>query len=217
MAIWATIWSLRELTDNQNRMAVDGRHWWSLPVSKTLSHLSTYFWTEVPVWTRKVCCRLVNSSNCAFFLFVEQLSNSMYRQQRTGEHVEWPPYKLKLATRESFWQKFLSHQPRLTYITQTVLHFVASKSNLDLAKKLLEGSPPASARVRDKRGQYAIHRAAAVGSSPIVTLLLKHRSPLNATDNEGQTALHHAVAEGHGRTFTIWLSFMQFCQVAVAE
>ncbi|KAL1891636.1 putative ankyrin-repeat protein [Sporothrix stenoceras] len=88
---------------------------------------------------------------------------------------------------------------------QTVLHFVASKSNLDLAKKLLEVSPPASARVRDKRGQYAIHRAAAVGSSPIVTLLLKHRSPLNATDNEGQTALHHAVAEGHGDTAIVLL------------
>ncbi|KJR82609.1 26S proteasome non-ATPase regulatory subunit 10 [Sporothrix schenckii 1099-18] len=83
---------------------------------------------------------------------------------------------------------------------QTALHFVASKSNIDLAKKLLEGSPSASARVRDKRGQYAIHRAAAVGSTPMVTLLLKHRSPLNATDNYGQTALHHAVAEGHGDT-----------------
>ncbi|ERS98013.1 hypothetical protein HMPREF1624_06186 [Sporothrix schenckii ATCC 58251] len=82
----------------------------------------------------------------------------------------------------------------------TALHFVASKSNIDLAKKLLEGSPSASARVRDKRGQYAIHRAAAVGSTPMVTLLLKHRSPLNATDNYGQTALHHAVAEGHGDT-----------------
>ncbi|CAK7232883.1 putative ankyrin-repeat protein [Sporothrix bragantina] len=83
---------------------------------------------------------------------------------------------------------------------QTVLHFVASKGNLDLARKLLEGSPAASARVRDKRGQYAIHRAAAVGSVPIVNLLLKHRSPLNATDNAGQTPLHHAVAEGHGDT-----------------
>ena len=83
---------------------------------------------------------------------------------------------------------------------QTALHFVASKSNLDLAKKLLEAKPPASARVRDKRGQYALHRAAAVGSAPIVSLLIKHRSPLNATDASGQTALHHAVAEGHGNT-----------------
>ncbi|OAA61159.1 proteasome regulatory particle subunit [Niveomyces insectorum RCEF 264] len=83
---------------------------------------------------------------------------------------------------------------------QTVLHFVASKSNLDVAKKLLDRSPPASARVRDKRGQYALHRAAAVGSAPMVNLLLKHQSPLNATDSSGQTALHHAVAEGHGDT-----------------
>jgi 26S proteasome non-ATPase regulatory subunit 10 len=52
--------------------------------------------------------------------------------------------------------------------------------------------------VRDKRGQYPLHRAAAVGSVPMITLLLKHRSPLNATDSAGQTPLHHAVAEGHG-------------------
>ncbi|KAK0754265.1 ankyrin repeat-containing domain protein [Schizothecium vesticola] len=51
---------------------------------------------------------------------------------------------------------------------QTVLHFIASKSNLDLARKLLEShQPPASARVRDKRGQYPLHRAAAVGSAPM--------------------------------------------------
>jgi 26S proteasome non-ATPase regulatory subunit 10 len=83
---------------------------------------------------------------------------------------------------------------------QTVLHFVASKNNLDLAKQLLSAKPPASARVKDKRGQYAIHRAAAVGSVPMVELLLKHNSPINATDIDGQTPLHHAVAEGHGDT-----------------
>jgi 26S proteasome non-ATPase regulatory subunit 10 len=82
-----------------------------------------------------------------------------------------------------------------------VLHFVASKNNLDVARKLLEQvKPPASARVRDKRGQYPLHRAAAVGSVPMVNLLVKHRSPLNATDSAGYTALHHAVAEGHGKT-----------------
>jgi 26S proteasome non-ATPase regulatory subunit 10 len=62
----------------------------------------------------------------------------------------------------------------------------------------LEQKPPASARVKDKRGQYAIHRAAAVGSVPIVELLIKNKSPISATDVAGQTPLHHAVAEGHG-------------------
>ncbi|KXX75190.1 hypothetical protein MMYC01_205895 [Madurella mycetomatis] len=82
---------------------------------------------------------------------------------------------------------------------QTALHFLASKANLDVAHKLLEShTPPASARTRDKRGLYPLHRAAAVGSVPMINLLLKHRSPINATDSAGQTALHHAVAEGHG-------------------
>jgi 26S proteasome non-ATPase regulatory subunit 10 len=71
---------------------------------------------------------------------------------------------------------------------------------LDVARKLLVHKPPASARVKDKRGQYAIHRAAAVGSVPMVELLLKNKSPLNMTDVAGQTPLHHAIAEGHGRS-----------------
>jgi 26S proteasome non-ATPase regulatory subunit 10 len=32
----------------------------------------------------------------------------------------------------------------------------------------------------------------------LVELLLKNRSPLNATDSAGYTPLHHAIAEGHG-------------------
>ncbi|GAB0134885.1 hypothetical protein EsDP_00003239 [Epichloe bromicola] len=69
---------------------------------------------------------------------------------------------------------------------------------MDVARLLLESNRPASTRVRDRRGQYPIHRAAAVGSVPMVKLLLQNRSPLNPTDIEGYTPLHHAVAEGHG-------------------
>ncbi|KAK6213000.1 hypothetical protein QIS74_09002 [Colletotrichum tabaci] len=83
---------------------------------------------------------------------------------------------------------------------QNVLHFVASKNNLDVAKTLISQDSPVSTRVRDKRGQYPIHRAAAVGSVPMVMLLVKSKSPLNAVDASGYTALHHAVAEGHGDT-----------------
>ncbi|TWU75460.1 hypothetical protein ED733_004752 [Metarhizium rileyi] len=81
---------------------------------------------------------------------------------------------------------------------QTALHFVASKNNMDVARLLLGSKPTASTRFRDRRGQYPIHRAAAVGSVPMVTLLLTNKSPLNPTDNEGYTPLHHAIAEGHG-------------------
>jgi len=87
-----------------------------------------------------------------------------------------------------------------TFSGQTALHFTASKNNLDIARILLDSKPPASVRVKDKRGVYPIHRAAAVGSVPMVELFIKHRSPLNASDDAGQTPLHHAVAEGHGDT-----------------
>jgi 26S proteasome non-ATPase regulatory subunit 10 len=81
---------------------------------------------------------------------------------------------------------------------QAALHLVASKNNLDVARTLLGRERPASTRIRDKRGQYPIHRAAAVGSTPMISLLLEHKSPLDATDSSGYTALHHAIAEGHG-------------------
>jgi 26S proteasome non-ATPase regulatory subunit 10 len=80
---------------------------------------------------------------------------------------------------------------------QTALHFAASKANLDVAKALIAAK--GSARLRDKRGQLPLHRAAAVGSVPMLKLLLEvGKSPLNATDVDGWTALHHAVSEGHG-------------------
>ncbi|VUC22571.1 unnamed protein product [Clonostachys rosea] len=94
------------------------------------------------------------------------------------------------------------NEPVLTLLiskgADSALHFVASKKNLDIARLLIDNK--ASTRVRDRRGQYPIHRAAAVGSAPMVALLLQNKSPLNATDNEGYTPLHHAIAEGHGDT-----------------
>lgn len=93
---------------------------------------------------------------------------------------------------------------------------MASKKNVDLARLLFEQKPPVSARVKDKRGQYAIHRAAAVGSVPMVELLIKNKSPINATDVAGQTPLHHAVAEGHGM-FCSSISFVDSKQVLRME
>ncbi|RDA82345.1 hypothetical protein CP532_1241, partial [Ophiocordyceps camponoti-leonardi (nom. inval.)] len=87
----------------------------------------------------------------------------------------------------------------------TALHFVASKKNLDVARLLLSAKPPASTQVRDKRGQYPIHRAAAAGSVPMVRLLLQNKSPVSPTDVEGFTPLHHAIAEGHGDVAVVLL------------
>ncbi|KAL8841706.1 MAG: hypothetical protein Q9176_003101 [Flavoplaca citrina] len=87
-------------------------------------------------------------------------------------------------------------------VEQTALHFCASKNNLDVARKLI--ARKASARVKDKREQLPLHRAAAVGSVPMVKLLLDNKSPLNATDVAKYTALHH-VSEGHGDTALVLL------------
>jgi 26S proteasome non-ATPase regulatory subunit 10 len=72
---------------------------------------------------------------------------------------------------------------------QTALHFASSKNQLDTARKLLKAR--ASTRAKDRRDQLPLHRAAAIGSVPMVNLLLQHHSPLNASDVSGYTALHH--------------------------
>ncbi|KAI7377245.1 hypothetical protein KC328_g14506, partial [Hortaea werneckii] len=86
---------------------------------------------------------------------------------------------------------------------QVALHFTASKSNIDVARKLIEHK--ATARVKDKRGQLPLHRAAAVGHVPLIKLMLENRSPVSATDMDGSTALHHAIAEGHGDAAVVLL------------
>ncbi|KAI7662561.1 hypothetical protein KC318_g8805 [Hortaea werneckii] len=86
---------------------------------------------------------------------------------------------------------------------QVALHFTASKSNIDVARKLIEHK--ATSRVKDKRGQLPLHRAAAVGHVPLIKLMLENRSPVSATDMDGSTALHHAIAEGHGDAAVVLL------------
>ncbi|KAI7550990.1 hypothetical protein KC317_g14114, partial [Hortaea werneckii] len=73
----------------------------------------------------------------------------------------------------------------------------------DVARKLIEHK--ATARVKDKRGQLPLHRAAAVGHVPLIKLMLENRSPVSATDMDGSTALHHAIAEGHGDAAVVLL------------
>ncbi|PIG87807.1 proteasome regulatory particle subunit (Nas6) [Aspergillus arachidicola] len=80
---------------------------------------------------------------------------------------------------------------------QNALHFATSKASLSTVRTLIANK--CSARVKDKRGQLALHRAAAIGSSPIIKVLLQDgKSPVNAADMDGLTALHHAISEGHG-------------------
>lgn len=88
--------------------------------------------------------------------------------------------------------------PNLTTTSgQNALHFASSKANISTVRILL--AHKCSARVKDKRGQLALHRAAAIGSIPIIELLLgEGKSPVSAADMDGLTALHQAVSEGHG-------------------
>ncbi|KAI9677092.1 MAG: hypothetical protein M1817_006931 [Caeruleum heppii] len=88
-------------------------------------------------------------------------------------------------------------------VNAKTLHFTASKNNLSVARTLIQHG--ASARVKDKRGQLPIHRAAAIGSVPMTKLMMDNKSPLNGTDVAGFTAFHHAISEGHGDTAMLLL------------
>lgn len=184
-------------------MTVVGPRWWLQPASKTLMPSWTCCFKKGQIPIRRVCYYIPLQS----FQVVHRSEADLTNLDHSGQ----------------VWE--LRRRPNLARCQvnmnncQTVIHFVASKNNLDLARKLFDQKPPASARVRDKRGQYALHRAAAVGSVPMVQLLLQNKSPLNATDSSGYTALHHAVAEGHGKiinrpyypqiwTSSFWVSFI---------
>lgn len=79
----------------------------------------------------------------------------------------------------------------------TALHLATSKNHYDLVKKLIS-QYKCSVRVKDKKGITALHRAAAIGSQPLVKLLVEAKASVNAKDKDGWTPLHHALAEGHG-------------------
>jgi 26S proteasome non-ATPase regulatory subunit 10 len=96
----------------------------------------------------------------------------------------------------------LTHEPKPDVNIQTStgvtpIHLATSKKHVEVAKELFNAG--ASLRTKDKRSQYPIHRAAAVGCSALVQFFGENsRSPLNAKDIQGWTPMHHALAEGFG-------------------
>lgn len=85
---------------------------------------------------------------------------------------------------------------QVTFQGVTALHLAVSKTHYTTVEYLLANG--ASTRIKDKKGQLPLHRACAIGSSKMVTLLCAKLSPVNAKDNQGWTPLFQALAEGHG-------------------
>lgn len=116
----------------------------------------------------------------------------------------WSPLHIVCSTGNmEIFLLIMKHSPKPdvnapTLITgQTPLHFAISKKNFLIATSLVVDYN-ASCRIKDKKGQYPFHRAAAIGSRKACELLIKTgKSPLNAKDVYGFTPLHHAMAEGH--------------------
>lgn len=79
----------------------------------------------------------------------------------------------------------------------TALHLACSKMHYKIAEYLVIVKR-ASTRIKDKHYQLALHRAASVGSVPLVKLLCDYGSPVNTKDSQGWAPLFHALAEGNG-------------------
>lgn len=84
-----------------------------------------------------------------------------------------------------------------TTLGTTPLHLAVSKGHLSLVRDIVE-KYGAKVLVKDKRGATAVHRAASIGSIPILQILYDNKSNLNTADKQGWTAMHHALAEGQG-------------------
>lgn len=78
----------------------------------------------------------------------------------------------------------------------TAIHLATSKNHYDLVQKLID-TYKSSVRVKDKKGITPLHRAAAIGSQPLVKMLVAAKANVNAKDSDGWTPLHHALAEGY--------------------
>ncbi|KAG7829017.1 hypothetical protein KL920_002810 [Ogataea angusta] len=116
----------------------------------------------------------------------------------------WTPFHVACSVGNLEIVKLLAqHDPApdvnlATSSGQTGLFYAVSKGHYDVVEYLVTEFK-ASARIKDKRAQLPLHRAASIGAEKICELLVKKaNSPLNAQDIYGFTALHHALSEGHG-------------------
>lgn len=114
----------------------------------------------------------------------------------------WTPLHIVSAIgNRSVLKKLMAKDPRPdinlpTGTGVTPLHLAVSKNHYDYVKDLLDDYR-CSVSVKDNKGQTALHRAAAIGSQPIIRLLAAAKANVNAKDRDGWTPLHHALAEGH--------------------
>lgn len=95
----------------------------------------------------------------------------------------------------------LTPQPDINLTTgqgTNCLLLAISKNHYNLVVKIIE-QYKANVKSKDNFGRQGLHRASAIGSLPLVELLVgTNKIQINAKDNQGWTALHYAFAEGHG-------------------
>lgn len=131
----------------------------------------------------------------------------------------WTPVHIAAATgNQNILDKLMKLDPDYnidlaTGTGTTCLHLAVSKNYYDMVKSLLD-TYKCSPRVKDKKSSTPLHRAAAIGSQPIVKMLAGAKVSMNAKDSDGWTPLHHALAEGHG---DVGVSLVQLGADAEAE
>ncbi|KAM9903224.1 hypothetical protein OXX79_003489 [Metschnikowia pulcherrima] len=115
----------------------------------------------------------------------------------------WTPVHIMAALGNlDMLKKFMARNPQPdinlpTNTGATSLHLAVSKNHYTLVSELIS-TYKCSVNKKDRKGYTALHRAAAIGSQPIIKMLVEAKANVNAKDRDGWTPLHHALAEGHG-------------------
>jgi hypothetical protein len=95
------------------------------------------------------------------------------------------------------FMRFLVVEGALDHNHRTVLHNLAAKcKNLGLIEKVIRDYPKACA-IKDQYGQTPLHLAAFHGNREAVSMLIKQKVDINATDNNLQTPLRLALLGGY--------------------
>lgn len=112
-----------------------------------------------------------------------------------------------------------SHQPGVSSVGHSALHWASSGGHAECARWLL-GTAAEAARAHlvalvNNGGSTPLHSACANGRAPLVTLLMEHgaRSCLAVTDCNGDTPLAVAASHGHEEAAA---ALVRACQVGAA-
>jgi len=128
-----------------------------------------------------------------------------YNADRAGITMRRPKFTIPISI-----VLFLAATLVGTYLVRKRIlerHMVAAmEMNDEKAVRSLLDAWPCPVNARHRNGSTALHRAAAKGNKPMVTLLIARGAEVNARDDDATTPLHWAAAKGNKAMVTLLIA-----------